>query len=223
MDNTQLMKRIVNRIKKFIIVLLIVPILVGILSYVLTKKSAVTYTASSEVVLGNFQNEKLTNIGSLSELLKTQDYLEKLNLSPDEIQILHDSLSITPNKETYDVLFALSGKNQSMVNKALTDFTNGFLRESDRVYNVYKSNLQQNITTLQSVEGTSSNDNGVMKQDSLLDRQKELLGLRQTVLKEPVSLDSSHHSPSKRAILGVLVGIIFDIFLIVVPEIFREY
>ena len=220
------MKRIINsiglRARKWIILLIILPLFTGIIAYVMEKRTPQTYTAKTTIELGNFENERLTDPKMVSSLLESTKFLEKLQKQSARKFNVNDvkiKLNVTlSNTKLID--FQYTATTPKSAKETLDAVVNSFLKESMDLYQK-KYDLTQNL--LKDTKSISTNVESIKKEEAIFDLEKTLIDYRKTQLLEPIQVSGSYVSPVKRGIFGLILGLMLDIILLVFPEIFREY
>lgn len=215
---------IIRRFKKLFILLCIIPIVTaGIASFMEMGKET-TYTASTKIVLGNFENENLTNPSVVKTKYQSSDALkevinkENLNYSIQEIK---DGISIEEQGDkVIEIKYTSGDKNKSKdIVQGVSDY---FLIKSEEKLNEKIKLVEDGLAR---VEETEKN-RGYLEREELeykTDNEFILVNFRETKELEPVSVSTSSSAPFKKAIFGFLVGIMLSLFILLIPELFKEY
>ncbi|WEG12630.1 hypothetical protein PU629_21545 [Pullulanibacillus sp. KACC 23026] len=224
---TNIQRRLINKIKKQILVLLLIPIALGLIGYMLPgSKVPTTYTAEATLTLGNYGDTDLNDAKSVSTLLMTAPfYIENL---PDlwaqkEAKLENDLKVVTsPNSQLLTVTYTDASKTDAV--KILNQITNAFMSLDKKNYDQRVSLIQDSISAVQ--KKSVASDAIVDQQRFLYDQKMSLLNMKPAVLlkvpdSEANSVDQSLSS-KERGVLGVLLGIAFGFIWIVVPELVRK-
>lgn len=217
-----ILKSIRLRAKKWIIFLTILPLLTGVIAFIMEKRTPQMYTAQTTIELGNFENERLTDPKMVANLLKSTKFLEKLqkqSKSKFNVSDVKSKISVTPS-ETKLVQIQFTGSSKESAKGTLDSLVNSFIDESMSLYQK-KYNLAQSL--LRDTKNIKTDVENVKKEETILDLEKTLIDYRKTQLMEPVQVSGSYVSPVKRGIFGFILGIMLDVVLLVFPELFREY
>lgn len=211
----------VQRIKKFAILFLLLPILTGSIAYVFAKNAVPSYTARAKVELGNFENTGLTDPKFVQERLLSKSYLEELHrnfktpMKPAQIkEALQVSFGNTPM-----IALELTGADEKTVRQTLNAVVEGFVSTSNELYEKKYKLLKEKIEAVKSIETT---EELIAKQELLYNLELTLTDLRPTKVIEPVAMSQSGTSVSKRVVLGFLLGLMADICILFFFEVFRK-
>lgn len=218
---TSILNRVASRARKLLILMIIIPLVTGAVSAYMESKKPTTYTANSTVFLGTFSNDYKVDYSDVEKLVKSKDTLEAIkksshgNFNVDDVK---GRLVVTPGKTT--IQFQYSGTNEKEVKDTLTDISNGFKIVVNKDY--YK---KVNILTKRYAETdkiTSEQQSGV-KAQVLYDIENSLYGLKAAKVKDISDPVASYSNPLKRGIFGLILGLMLDVVILVLPELFREY
>jgi teichuronic acid biosynthesis protein TuaF len=213
-------KRILTRFKRLFLVLLLLPILLAGLGYFFEMNQETTSKAKAEIMLGDYEDSLFTDVGAVQELLKSERYLKDLKDKYDLNYVPTDlagktNPTIKPGK-IIEVSYSANSKEKTK--KTLNDLVNAFLEDSNNNYEDKKEELEDTIQDLK--EATTEDE--VSKIDKIHERNSELEELRPTQIHKEVSVDETKNNPMRRAILGFLIGTMFSISILLVPEVFRK-
>ncbi|WP_377887697.1 hypothetical protein [Alkalihalobacillus sp. R86527] len=213
---------IYKRFKKFIWILLLIPILTAGISYIIEVNTPVKYTAYSEIALGNFEHVRYTETRTVKEFLPTTAYLKKLDEKYDfSMPATELSKQLTVGEKTGKILtLTLVGNDEDMVKKSLNEVTEAFINESDEIQEKNKALFEEKIEKLESLPDAP--ESAIDKQDFLLELVTYLDEMRETDINEEVTIKNTIGEPLKRAIFGFLVGFIISVFILVLPEFLRR-
>ncbi|MCA0986855.1 hypothetical protein [Guptibacillus algicola] len=216
------LKRVLNRFKKFFWVILLIPILTAGISYVLEMNTPKTYTAYSEIALGNYEYDRMTEPRTVKDFLSNEAYLKilddkyGLSMSPEDL-----SKDLTIGEKPGKILtLQLVGKDSATVEAGLSDVAEAFIKESDEIKQERKNFFQEKINKLESLP--DSPESAVKKQEFIYELQLNILNMRDTIVNEPVTIKDQLGDPIKRAVFGFLVGVIISMFILILPEFLRQ-
>lgn len=209
---------IARRAKKTLIILIILPLLAGIIGYVLEKKAAPAYSAKTTIELGNFQNQGWTNPQEVANILTSVDNLNSWlpkSVNPDYVK---SHLNILANPTSDLVHIEYVGTSLTDANNTLTAVMNGFMNASNSLYNAKRNIVQSAVTNLNNVH-TQYYD----QPKDLSDLSLTLTDYKPTTTFEKISAASAYVNPFKRGIFGLIIGIMLDIIILALPEMFRDF
>lgn len=212
---------ILNRIKKLWILLILLPLLTGVVSYYLEAKVPPSYTAEAKIELGNFENERLTDTKMVDELLESETFVEKvLDRANSDLDpaIVKERVKVAIHSGKV-MKFTITGGNKEEVNTMLNDVVDGFLEISNELYGKKDNLLDKKIKATNEL---NSEIDGAQRQQILYDFEMTKINLRNTQLLDPIKVSESYSSPFKRAVFGILIGIMLNILIIFLPELFRS-
>jgi hypothetical protein len=214
---------LVNRFKKLAILLLLLPVLTGAISYFIESREPTKYIATSEILLGTFQNNGLTDKDLMKEQVPTRAFLrvidEKYNLGMDvEFVSNHLKVDLLPGKI---LAFSLASNNESEVEEQLSLVIEGFLLESENVQQNSIKLIEEKLRTIQSIN--PSDKEVIAKEQFIYSLESKLFDLRLgTELNKPVTITVDSNDSIKMGLLGGIVGLMLSLSILVFPEIFRE-
>lgn len=215
---------IIHRFKKLFILLCIIPIVTAGIAYFMEMGKETTYTASTMYELGNFENEKLTNAAVISDLYKTPKYIgdiiksEDLNYSVDEIK---SGIQIGEAGRNL-IEFKYTSTNKEKAEEIVKSYSNYFSAVSTKKYNKKYEIVKRAIERVKLTEKTR----GYLEREEpefLSDKESTQENFRKTIEVKPVSVSTLSSNPLKKAIFGFLVGIMLSLFILLIPELFKEY
>lgn len=215
---------IINRLKKYFILLLIIPIITAGIAFFMEKSKPDTYTASTSFELGNFENEKLTGKSTVKDYFQKDKYLKEIKESSNldySVEEMKNGLTIHEGGEHIVVFSHTSGnkKESEEIVKAISDY---FLKESEEKFdeklNLLKE-LKSDVEKTEAARGYLVEEEFEFKEDT----EMTITNIRETISLENVSSEVSYKNPLKRAVFGFLVGAMLSLFLLITPELFKEY
>ncbi|WP_408007865.1 hypothetical protein ACJROX_24705 [Pseudalkalibacillus sp. A8] len=188
--------------------LILIPLLTGAISYYMAAQAPVVSTATAEIMLGNFQDSILTNDKLMVEKLKTEKYLQELTSSEEDFSNMSVEL-----KEGKILILSLTDEDKNRAEERLNLVIDSLLSESEAVYEQKEKMLKKQV------EDMEEHNPGAESLPKLTD---ELLNLRETEIHQEMSVNTSDGGSVKRGVFGVIVGLMLNVFILAVPEIFRD-
>jgi teichuronic acid biosynthesis protein TuaF len=215
---------IIHRLKRFFILLLIIPLITAGVAFFMEMGKETTYTASVPFELGNFENEKLTGANKIKEYYQSTDYLKLikedtgLNYSIEELK---NGLNIdSPNDSM--IVFKYTSQDKEKAEQIVRGIADYFDEKSEKKYNEKITLLEETMDKLDAAErarGYLAEEEHEVREDTMM----KITNIRVTKALEPVTSEASYKNPLKRAVFGFLVGVMLSLFLLIVPELFKEY
>ncbi|HJV16645.1 MAG TPA: hypothetical protein VJ546_04545 [Bacillales bacterium] len=209
---------ITKRAKKWMIILIILPFLTGIVAYIQEKNTPQTYTAQTTIALGTFQNERLTNPKNVAKILTATNKLKEWQVNYD-VDYVKTHLNVLTNDTNY-VQVQYIGTSPKEANDTLSAVMNGFLKESNKVYQVKYDTLKMAKENTMDIQ---TNFESVAKEEKNVNFTLTLEDIEKNELSEPIKVSGAYINPMKRGIFGFILGLMLDIILLTIPEIFRNY
>ncbi|WP_270180116.1 hypothetical protein [Alkalihalobacillus sp. CinArs1] len=210
---------IYKRFKKYIWILLLIPIFTAGISYILEARTPETYTAYSEIYLGYFEYERYTEPRTVKDFLANTGNLEEYDLSMPASE-LSKQLKVG-EKPGKIITLTLVGNDKKTVEKSLNEVTEGFIKQSDEKKAEMIAFYEEKIEKLESLPDAP--ESFIDKQEFLFELQDTINNhMRSTVINEPVTIKNTTGDPLKRAIFGFLVGFIISVFILVLPEFLKR-
>ncbi|MFT9599862.1 hypothetical protein [Mesobacillus sp.] len=218
-----LLRRIMNRAKKLAVLLLLIPILTAGAAYFMAKQIPVTYIAKAEIMLGNFENTFRTNPNVMKKYIRSSEFIKKINDDYSlDLDVGQVKSRFTVNALVPEGVLELSyrGTGQEDSIEALDKLIDGILSESSERFEEKKTELE---TRMKKIEAEETQEEAIAKEAELHDLQEDYDNLQNSFVLEEVIVGTSNAvSPVQRAILGFLIGIIFSVFVLLLPELFRD-
>jgi teichuronic acid biosynthesis protein TuaF len=208
---------IAKRAKKLMIILIILPLLAGLVGYVMEKKAPATYTAKATIELGTWQNQGWTNPQFVANRLTMMDNLKNWTKNPDYVE---SHLIILPSQTNQLVHVEYTGTSLTEAKDTLTSVINGFMKQSDEAYNEKVNIVQSGLDALKNTENPN------------YDKAKDMIDIKLTLhdynkmksrIYENVSVLSDYVNPLKRGLFGVIIGLMLDMIILALPELFRDF
>ncbi|WP_078550014.1 hypothetical protein [Litchfieldia alkalitelluris] len=218
-------QRILVRVKKFIVIIVIMPILLGLLGWLIpVENNPVTYKAEAKILLGEYSHSDLNNPKHLQILLTHElFYKERLNDWWENHQN-----QIKANFQVMIVdegVIVLSYHDQSAerAERFLHDVLEEYLLLDQSVVAEKKTVIQSAIDSISNLE--ISKEESVEHQQFLYELNTELLSVREAKLLNNMELRSESIkslTSSERGFLGGLIGITLAWLWVVVPVGFQK-
>ncbi|QTC40467.1 hypothetical protein I7V34_14970 [Bacillus sp. V3] len=215
---------IIHRLKRFFILLLIIPIITAGVAFFMEMGKETTYTASAPFELGNFENEKLTGKSTVKDYFQKDTYLEEIKDTTNldySIEKIKNGLKIEDGGD-HIVVFKHTSANKQESEKIVNAISSYFLEISKSKYEEKLKLLEEfkaDVEKTEAARGYLVEEEFEFKQDT----EMTITNIRETKPLEDVSSEASYKNPLKRAIFGFLVGAMLSLFLLIVPELFKEY
>ncbi|RYL89317.1 hydrolase [Sporolactobacillus sp. THM7-4] len=214
------------RIRKYIGVIVAVPLILGIAGWFLpVGKAPSSYTAVTTVSLGNYNDPDfndpsrvivmLTNVPFFQERLPDLWKVNSQNLlSRFKVTLLKDQL----------IQLSYTGQSKDNVEQTVNKITDAFLA-SDRVQ--YQKRLDLIDRSISALNQARVSDNTRVDQQRFLYKlQSTRLDIKPAQLLKSASadihLENRAFSRKARAVLGAMLGITIMFFFVVFPEVVRE-
>jgi len=215
-------KTISERFKKYFWLFLLLPILTAGISYVLEYSSPVSHSAKSEIALGNFEYDRITEPVTVKDFLTNVAYLRQLDEEYGfsmPVEDIADNLVV--GEEPGKLLtLRLDGNDEKLVSDTLSDLTEAFITESDKVKEERTAFFNEKIKRLQ--ELPDNPESMVDKEQFIYELELNLMNMRDTVINKPVTVSTAAGDPLQRTIFGLLIGIALSVTLLLIPEFLRK-
>ncbi|MBM7690813.1 teichuronic acid biosynthesis protein TuaF [Peribacillus deserti] len=218
-------KRLTARTKKFFLLLLAFPIILGALGWFLpVGKTGSDAPAEAEISLGSYENPNLNDPKQVIVLLSNLPFYQE-NL-PDVLtkhreEIMRD-LSVTPVTETnIQISYKNHPKEESI--QMVNSIADAFMKLDKRGFEQKQTIMKESIDRLKNEQ--VGPDAKVDQQRFLYELQTAGLTMKKAVLlKAPdeEGLGENAVSSKARAVLGVLMGFTLALLWIVIPEFVRD-
>jgi teichuronic acid biosynthesis protein TuaF len=229
---------VLARMKKYVVLLLLIPILTGGFSYLFGEvsgdenkqnKSGV-YFAEATINLGSFNDNSFNHPDNVKDLVQSSSFLEQA-IGEHNIQMGMEEIKVNLSLENVHgemLKFYLTGEKEHEVKETLNGIVNYFKQLSDERYTEWVKLINNSIIDLQ--ETKVIEEETIEKKEFLYSLERDLYESKQAFFVEPVHLlneetspiQNSETSPFKRAIFGVIIGLALTMFLVALPELFRD-
>jgi teichuronic acid biosynthesis protein TuaF len=228
------LKSLLLRVKKYLILLIIVPVVTAIIAFFLADNvklpSTNIYTANVKIELGNFNYPKLTEATTVKTFLTSTVFLEDalpdtITLSTEEFK-RNMKVSIDEANESNTIEIELIGTNEKETLEHLNIIINKLMSMSNEQYQERVNLISSTIEMVE--EETISAEEKVEHHQFLYSLKESMNTTIPTEIIEPINVGNSsstsvvQFSPFKKAIFGFLLGILFNILFIFIPEVFQN-
>lgn len=215
-------RNIAVRLKKYLWLALIIPILCGLIGwFVPAGKAPSNYTATVTFALGNYDNKDLNEPDPVTVLLLNAPfYQEQLpDLWEKDQQNLLSQLDVTTLSGNR-LQLTYKGTSREETTDTANQIAEAFVAYDRAQYQKKIDIIDQSIQTL---DHTESDKATVVDRERFLYKLKtEKLNMRPAQLLEPAeagtSVGNAAFSPKKRAVLGVMLGVTIVFFAAAFPE-----
>ena len=220
-----MVRRIAGRSRKYLWLLLAIPILLGGIGWVLpVGKEPSVVKAEATISLGNYQYEDFNHAENVVTLLTHAPfYQENLAHLVGETGVPRQ-LTVTPvNEQMIKLVYSDSSADHAA--NVVNEIAQAFLVLDQQKFAERKLIIEDSITAIEQEQ---------VSEDAMVDQQRFLNELKTaqfnlkpaTLLKEANSselvVDSQTLSSRDRAVLGVIIGVCIAFLTIVLPELVRK-
>ena len=215
-------KTISERFKKHLWLFLLLPIFTAGISYVVEYTSPESHSATSEIALGNFEYDRITEPVTVKDFLTNTAYLRQLDEEYGfsmPVEDIADNLIV--GEEPGKILtLRLNGDNEALISDTLGEITEAFISESEKVKEERTVFFKDKIKRL--AELPDSPESMVDKEQFIYELQLNLMNMRDTEINKPVTVSSTVGDPLQRMIFGLLIGIALSLTFLLLPEFLRK-
>lgn len=217
---------LINRLKKSIPLLIIIPLLLAGLGYFFEIKSepVVSYAAKAKIELGFYDDVNMNNAETAKGFITGYSFLESTfpDYEPEDLEALRSGIVINTLSGTSLELIYRSD-NEEEVEEGLDRLVEAFLTYDN---GKFEEKSAINEDSLEALNGKDVGEESIVdKEKFIYELKNELLTLYPAQLTEPVMVNESRSedfSSKNRAVLGGLIGITIVFGYMVVPLLFRE-
>ncbi|NWQ39479.1 hypothetical protein MLOOGBEN_02055 [Bacillus sp. EB106-08-02-XG196] len=216
-----ILNQIAKRAKKLLLLLIIIPLVTGAVSYYLESKKPTTYTATASFNIGNFNNEWLADPAEIEFELKKDKNLKKIKtLTNGEFNFadVKSRLVVTSPAPTAkrSLKFQYTGIDKKEVESTLHVISLGYEMIRNEQYLEKIKNQEESLAILDTIEQDDPEYAQVYFDLNNINYQE-------TELLETGDAVATYNNPLKRALFGIILGIMLNVVILVTPELFREY
>ncbi|MBO1511768.1 hypothetical protein [Metabacillus bambusae] len=197
-----------------ILLLLIVPVLFGVVTYIQEVNKEKTYNATVEVSLDNLNTSVYSNPDTVEKMLSSRKFLSSIEIS--NIEQVQDNLVIGKNNDW--VTIGLEGSEKDEVKKNLELITNKLLKDSEAIYNNQVQLIENTIDELKNSSPTS--EKTLETEQFLYDLELKKINALKAEIQEPITVTEVGSNPMKRAIVSGILGFALMVVVIIVGVLF---
>ncbi|WP_157452336.1 hypothetical protein [Bacillus sp. J33] len=170
---------------------------------------------------GNFENEYLTKPEYMKSYIKTDKFVnevkEKYNIDLDE---LRSKLNVDVSPPEKKMTLSISGNDKAAIEEDLSLYTEAVLKASNEKYAMKLNIIESAIAEL---ENTDSEFEKIDKVIEKFDLNYTIPTLEKTEIADNITVSEMPRvSPVQRAIVGFLAGVMLSLFILVLPEVFKD-
>ncbi|MGE6677203.1 teichuronic acid biosynthesis protein TuaF [Bacillus pumilus] len=217
--------RIGKRIKKYIVWLILLPVVLGAFGFFFAKGTTQqsSYTAAVTLTLGKYDDGVYNNMAEVTSLLKSDAFLnEALSDVKEERQDVKTRLILTNQSDTQlQLSFTDADKGRALA--VVKQVSDTFLKQDKALFTKRQQVIESRLAALE--DESVSNDSKVDKERFLYELESTKLGMKQAKIVDPAQvLDEGNKgmSAKKRALLGLVIGFSISLMFVVLPEVFKE-
>lgn len=191
---------------RFLVLVIALPALAGVITYVTETMKDPTYKASAKLELGSFDEKRFSNPLYSSSVIASTAFLNaaaKLYGLSEDVESVHSRLTATP-KDGMFVLVELKGTDEKNTQKDLEAITNTFVRINTNEFN----NRQGIITSVNgSLEKTLPTDEDYFDTQKLrYESQIQGLDWKNAKIVEPVVTENASNVMTKSLVAAFLAA-----------------
>ncbi|MBR3208474.1 MAG: hypothetical protein IKF58_19045, partial [Bacillus sp. (in: Bacteria)] len=210
--------RIGKRIKKYIVWLVLLPVVLGAFGFFFAKGTVQqsSYTAAVTLTLGKYDDGVYNNIAEVTSLLKSDAFLnEALSDVKEERQDVKSRLILTNQSDTQlQLSFTDADKDHALA--VVKQVSDTFLKQDKALFTKRQQVIESRLSALE--DESVSNDSKVDKERFLYELESTKLGMKQAKIVDPAQvLDEGNKgmSAKKRALLGLVIGFSISLMFVV--------
>jgi teichuronic acid biosynthesis protein TuaF len=220
-----MVRRIARRSRKYLWLLLVIPILLGGIGWVLpVGKEPSVVTAEATISLGNYQYEDFNQAKNVVTLLSHAPfYKENLAHLGGETGVPSQLTLSAVNEQMIKLAYSDSSAEQAA--NVVNEIAQAFLALDQQKFAERKLIIEDSITAIEQEQ--VGEDAKVDQQRFLTEQKTAQFNLKPaTLLKEAnpsdLVVESQNLSSRDRAVLGVIIGVCIAFLTIVLPELVRK-
>jgi hypothetical protein len=215
-------KELLKQLKWGLAVLIILPVFFGAFSYFTDYNEPESYTASTKLALGNFDNEMFTNPGYIQRLILSSAFLQDINEENEfnvDIKGIKEQLEVEQGSGEI-ITIELKGTSESEIEEDLTAIVDKLYQRSNEKFNRIKDLTEQ---TVERVENKQVEEQDIYDAESFVyDLKLKLVNFRETSTYEPIKISEEETNPLKSAVIGAILGFALSILVIVLVFILKK-
>lgn len=214
---SEMMKRTLSRLKKYMPVYILIPVLTCGIAYWMALQSKPLYEAKAKISLANFEESTLSSPEKMKDYMMSEPFLARVKKLKEPAAAIQSRFQAVPEGlKTVN----LSLKGSENAENELRAIVTQALKESDEEKKRWTTLIDQKIDALKAVRATD--EGKVMQQKFLFDLEEKRLKVKGIEVITPVTMTNIDDNPKQRAILGLLVGLMISGSLLLLPEVFRR-
>lgn len=225
-------KNVLLRVRKYLLFIIIIPLLLGALGYFVqgNKAEPASATATIKISLGSYKDaSKFTDSALVQETFTKIVYGNFEDLTDEEVNSIISKLNVEPISQGM-ISLSFTGKDEEEAKEVLEKILDEFLALDKKEFQIRKDIAEGKIEKLQA-ENVSDDMGSVVLEDTaskqrlIYEIEKELVLMEEADVLRELSVTSESVedlSPKKRAVLGVLIGLTIMAGFIIIPEVFRR-
>lgn len=228
---------IAARFKKYAVFLLILPLLTGALAFFASNEDdgsssgRSSYFAKATIDLGEFNDPQFNEANNVKNLISSTAFLQELADNQTtplmEIEDIQLSLDI---ENVYDeqVIVKLIGNEEKSTLATTEGIVTHFIERSDARHDEWTGLINQSIEDLEETEVAA--EEAATRQELLFNLRENLFFTKPAEVIEPVALvnergsrsNDQPNNPITNVIFGLVIGFMLSLFLVLLPEVFRD-
>ncbi|MDR7073169.1 Wzz/FepE/Etk N-terminal domain-containing protein [Fictibacillus barbaricus] len=208
--------RILARLKKWFILLILIPILAAGAAYLFQKEGPSSYTANAEIQLATFDKDSnqfdYTDAEYAKTYITSDKFIEKLKKEDSNIDPGNIKSKVTFVIKPAKVLgLSYTGKNAKEAKKTLELVVNQYINDSkdakEDIEKFYKN---------------SKSEAGPQKPKTKSEYDIIIFGLHEAKVLKNVDIDTVQESAKTKTVFGFLIGLMISFMILLLPEVFRK-
>ncbi|AOZ89133.1 hypothetical protein BK049_10820 [Bacillus xiamenensis] len=220
------MVRIRKRIKKYIVWLVLLPVILAAFGFFFAKGTVEqsSYTAAVTLTLGKYDDGVYNNMAEVTSLIKSDAFLNQAlhDVKEAERQDVKNRLILTNASDT-QLQLSFTDADKARALAVVKQVSDTFLKQDKALFMKRQQVIENRLSALE--DESVSNDSKVDKERFLYELESTKLGMKQAKIVDPAQvLDEGNKgmSAKKRALLGLVVGFSISLMFVVLPEVFKE-
>ncbi|MBG9913053.1 Teichuronic acid biosynthesis protein TuaF [Bacillus xiamenensis] len=220
------MVRIRKRIKKYIVWLVLLPVILAAFGFFFAKGTVEqsSYTAAVTLTLGKYDDGVYNNMAEVTSLIKSDAFLNQAlhDVKEAERQDVKNRLILTNASDT-QLQLSFTDADKARALAVVKQVSDTFLKQDKALFMKRQQVIENRLSALE--DESVSNDSKVDKERFLYELESTKLGMKQAKIVDPAQvLDEGNKgmSAKKRALLGLVIGFSISLMFVVLPEVFKE-
>lgn len=220
------MVRIRKRIKKYIVWLVLLPVILAAFGFFFAKGTVEqsSYTAAVTLTLGKYDDGVYNNMAEVTSLIKSDAFLNQAlhDVKEAERQDVKNRLILTNASDT-QLQLSFTDADKARALAVVKQVSDTFLKQDKALFLKRQQVIENRLSALE--DESVSDDSKVDKERFLYELESTKLGMKQAKIVDPAQvLDEGNKgmSAKKRALLGLVIGFSISLMFVVLPEVFKE-